>query len=91
MAFVEDMFKGSNIVTGLAIGLGGMILAPVIVPLLGGIARPIAKLAIQGGLSLYEKGRGMVAETGEAISDLVAEARSELRQGAAEQEHFGPP
>ena len=91
MSFVEDVFKGGNIVTGLAIGLGGIILAPLVAPVIIGVVRPVAKVAIRGGLALYEKGRDVAVEAGEAMSDLVAEARSELRRDAEEHDPFGPP
>ncbi|MGA3174018.1 MAG: DUF5132 domain-containing protein [Syntrophorhabdales bacterium] len=77
MSFVEDMFKG-NLGTGLAIGLGTLILGPVIIPVIGGIVKPVAKAAIKGGILLYEAGRKGVSEAGESLSDLVAEARSEI-------------
>jgi capsid protein len=44
--------------------------------------KPLAKAAIKGGISLYEKTKGAIAETGEAIGDIVAEAKAEA---AAEQ------
>ena len=81
MSFVGDVFKGGNIVTGLAIGIGGLILAPVVVPLVVGIVKPLAKVAVQGGVALYKTGRDAIAETGEAVSDIMAEAKSELDHG----------
>ncbi len=62
----------------LAIGLGTVILAPTIISLV----KPLAKAAIKSGVSFYEKTKGAIAETGEAIGDIVAEAKSEV---AAEQ------
>ena len=62
----------------LAIGLGTVILAPTIISLV----KPLAKAAIKSGVSFYEKSKGAIAETGEAIGDIVAEAKSEV---AAEQ------
>ena len=62
----------------LAIGVGVAIVAPTVLP----IAKPLAKAAIKGGVSLYEKTKGAIAETGEAIGDIVAEAKAEV---AAEQ------
>jgi hypothetical protein len=91
MAFFEDIFKGGNVVTGLAIGIGGVILAPMVAPVLVSVVKPAAKAAMRGGLALYEgglalygKGRDATVEAGEALSDLVAEARSELEQEAEE-------
>ena len=62
----------------LAMGLGVAVLAPVVLPLV----KPLAKAAIKSGVSFYEKTQGAIAETGEVIGDLVAEAKSEV---AAEQ------
>jgi len=81
MAFADNIFKGGNIVTALAIGVGSLILAPVVIPAAVGIVKPIARVAVRGGVALYAKGRTMAAEAGEAMSDLVAEAKAELDQG----------
>ena len=77
MSFVEDIFKGGNIVTCLAIGIGGFILAPIVVA----VAKPLAKVAVEGGVALYKVGRDTVAEVGEAVSDVAAEAKAELHKG----------
>jgi hypothetical protein len=77
MAFFEDLFKGSG-ATGLAVGLGAVMLAPSVVPALGRVLRPAAKAVIKGGMVLY---RDTIAEIGEAAGDLVAEARAELEEG----------
>ncbi|MDY7015321.1 MAG: DUF5132 domain-containing protein [Cyanobacteriota bacterium] len=62
----------------IAIGIGAVILVPALVPLV----KPLAKATIKGGVSLYEKTKGAIAETSEALGDLVAEAKAEV---AAEQ------
>jgi len=82
VAFITDVFKGGNIVTGLAIGIGGLILAPVVIPLAVSIVKPIAKVAVRGGAAAYRSGRNAMVEAGEAVSDIVAEAKAELHQGA---------
>jgi hypothetical protein len=74
MALVEDLFKGSA-VTGVAIGVGALLLAPTVLPAVGRVLRPAAKAAIKGGMVFY---RETMAEIGEVASDLFAEARSEL-------------
>jgi Protein of unknown function (DUF5132) len=76
MSLFEDVFKGGNIVTGLAIGVGAGILAPAIMPVL----RPIAKSVIKAGLIAYDQGRVALAELNEQTGDVVAEARSELAE-----------
>ena len=79
MAIFGNGLKG-NIMTGLGIGIGIAVLGPVLIPVVASIAKPLAKAAIKGGVLLYEKGRETVAEAGEVIEDLVAEAKSELAQ-----------
>ena len=79
MAIFNDVLKGGNIVTGLAIGVGFALLAPVVKPLI----RPIAKSAIKAGLAAYDQGRIALAELSEQTSDVVAEARSEMEGEAA--------
>jgi hypothetical protein len=76
MSALEDLFKGGNIVTGLAIGIGAAVVAPAIAPVL----RPIAKSLLKAGLVAYDQGRVAFAELNEQTSDIVAEARSELAE-----------
>lgn len=86
MALFEDMFKGGNIVTGLAIGVGTALLAPVLVPAIGNVLRPAAKAAIKGGIVAYDWAREAAAQVGEAASDMAAEARSEAHSSASRSE-----
>lgn len=76
---IDDLFKG-NIVTALAIGVGGVIFVPIIAR----VAKPVAKMAIKGGLVAYNKGREAVHEAGEVVGDLVAEIKSERHAAADE-------
>lgn len=76
---IEDLFR-NNAVTGIAIAAGAALLAPVVLPLLAGVTRPLARTALKSGIIVYEKTRETVAELGEAFDDLVAEARAELAQ-----------
>ncbi|GAB6144746.1 DUF5132 domain-containing protein [Desulfocicer niacini] len=71
--------------TNLAIGAGIVVLTPIVLPLLGSIAKPIFKAAIKGALVTYEGTRMAIAEAKEAIEDITAEAKAEIAQdGAAE-------
>ena len=76
MAFFEDVLKGGNIVTGLAIGVGAAVLAPMVVPLL----RPIAKSVLKAGLMAYDEGRVTFSELNERVEDLLSEVRTEMEQ-----------
>lgn len=81
---LENGLKG-NVVTGLAIGIGAAVLGPVLIPALANAAKPLVKAAIKGGILLYQKGRESVAEAGEMVEDLVAEAKVELAEGRNDQ------
>lgn len=78
MGLLDNGFRMS---TGLAVGVGVIILAPIITPILASIARPLMKAGIKGGMILLEKGREAIAETAEVVEDLVVEAKAELAGG----------
>ncbi len=79
MGLLNNGLKG-NILTGLAIGIGAAVLAPAVIPVIAGVAKPVVKAAIKGGLVLFEKGKETFAELGEVVEDLVAEAKSEIAE-----------
>jgi hypothetical protein len=72
--------NGLKIGTGLAIGLGVLILAPVIAPAVGAVVRPMAKASIKSAMILFEKARELIAEATESLEDLAAEAQAEIAQ-----------
>ena len=75
MAF-EDIFKGGNIVTGLAVGAGLILAAPLVTPVL----RPLAKTFIKGGILAYRGAAELYASTMNGIGDIAAEAGHEVDQ-----------
>lgn len=79
MSIIEDLLKSES-TKGLAIGIGAAILVPVILPAVAALARPIARAAIKTGIIFYEKGREAIAEMGEVVEDLVAEARADIEE-----------
>ena len=76
MALFDDLFKGGNIVAGLAIGVGAILVAPVVIPAL----RPIAKSIIKMGLIAYDQGRIALADLSEP--SILTEVRTELAEAA---------
>jgi len=70
--------NGFKLGTGVAIGLGAIVLMPVLTPLITAVARPLVKAGIKGGMLLFEKGKEAIAEAVEAMEDIVVEARAEL-------------
>lgn len=69
--------------SGIALGIGAVVLAPVVIPSVAKASKPLAKAMIKGGILAYQKSRTLMAETGEIIEDLVAEVQAEI---ALEQE-----
>lgn len=67
-----------------AVGVAALALTPLLVPVLAGVGRPLARAAVKTGLVLAEKGREVAAEMGEVLDDLAAEARAELARESAE-------
>ncbi len=86
MALVDDLLKGVALeevlaggnLPGVVAGIGALLLAPVVIPVVAGMGKPAAKAMIKEGLRLYEKSKESFAEMGEMLEDLVAEAKSEL-------------
>ena len=58
----------------LAIGVGALVLTPIVIPLL----KPVAKATVKTGVILYQKTKGSLAEAGEVMGDIIAEAKAEV-------------
>jgi len=71
-------FSGISLGTGLLIGAGAVLLAPIVLPVVAGVAKSLFKAGIKGGLIIYEKGKVAIEEAKETIEDLTAEAKAEL-------------
>jgi Protein of unknown function (DUF5132) len=71
---IGDIVIGGNVVTGLAIGVGALIAWPLIGP----VARPLAKSVIKGGLIAYRQAEQLYAGAIEGVGDIVAEAQQEV-------------
>ena len=78
-------FPVSNLNVGtLAAGAGIVLLAPLVVPLVGGILRPVAKNVIKGSLLVYDRTKASVMEAKESVEDWTAEAKAEFKEMSAE-------
>ncbi len=72
---LKDLFKGS--LANILVVAGVALVAPMVLPVIVSMARPIVKGVIKGGMALADKAQELVAETGEQISDIMAEAKAE--------------
>lgn len=71
-----DLLK-NNVVAGVGLAFAAAVLAPVLMPAMGRIGRPLAKSLVRGGMMMYEKGREAIAVAGESVEDIMAEVRAE--------------
>jgi len=78
MGLFDNGFKVS---TGLAIGLGAVILLPVAAPVIAAVTKPLVKAGMKGGMILFQKGKEAIAEASEVLEDMVMEAQAELSKG----------
>lgn len=84
MALKHFMPNLEDLVEDLGVpGIAAIVLLPVLIPVAAGVGKPIAKATIKGGIVLYEKGKGVIAEVGESFEDMVAEAKAELAEAKA--------
>jgi hypothetical protein len=63
-----------------AIGAAVVLLAPIVLPVIAGVLKPVAKGVIKGGLLAYEGAVVALAETKETIEDIAAEAKAEIAE-----------
>jgi hypothetical protein len=81
MALKHFMPNLEDVVEDLGVsGIAAIVLLPVLIPVAAGVGKPIAKATIKGGIVLYKKGKGIIAEVGETFEDMVAEAKAELAE-----------
>ncbi len=75
MALYDDVVK--FVWPNALVVLGVAVLMPVLLPAAGFGLRPLIKGAVKAGLTVKDMVAGFVEETGEQVSDLVAEAKAE--------------
>lgn len=75
--FVEDVG-----LPGVALGVGVLVLAPFFGSALAKVGRPLAKATVKGGLIVYDKGKEVLLEAGEAFGQMLEESRAELEKSA---------
>lgn len=75
MALLEDGLSGST--KSILVILGVALAAPIVLPAVASISRPLAKTLIKGYLTLTDMVKEFSAEAQEQVSDLVAEVKAE--------------
>jgi hypothetical protein len=75
MALFEDLSLGSATSSTL-LGLGLLVAAPLLLPVVGAVVRPLVRLTVQGGGAAYDAAAALVTTAGEELHQLVADARA---------------
>jgi hypothetical protein len=75
MALMDDGLKGA--VPSILVVLGVAVAAPIVLPAVAAVSRPLAKTLIKGYLVLADTIKEFAAEAGEQVGDLVAEVKAE--------------
>ncbi|MGJ3254063.1 MAG: DUF5132 domain-containing protein [Elainellaceae cyanobacterium] len=78
MASDSDFDVGEIRVSEMVEGLAAILTAPVFLPLTAAINQPAVRSAIKEGIAFSERCKEAVAEAGEQIEDLLAEAQAEM-------------
>ncbi len=73
--FDNNGLKGA--VPSILVVLGVAMAAPIVLPAVAAVSRPLAKTLIKGYLVLADSIKEYIAEAGEQLSDLVAECQAE--------------
>lgn len=66
--------------SAVAIGAATVLLAPIVLPIVASVMKPIAKNVIKGGILAYDGVKVALAETKETIEDITAEAKAEIAE-----------
>jgi hypothetical protein len=75
MALMDDGLKGA--VPSILVVLGVAMAAPIVLPAVAAVSRPLAKTLIKGYLVLADTIKEFAAEAGEQVCDLMAEVKAE--------------
>jgi hypothetical protein len=78
------VFGSSLSMSGVALGAGVILLAPVVIPVIGAILKPLTKAVIKGSLLAYQSAKVSIAETKEMVEDIAAEAKAEIAHTSKE-------
>jgi len=65
-----------ELLPGMAVGVAAA-LGPKLLPAVGSLLRPVVKTAVRAGYVAAVTTRGVVAEAGEQMQDMIAEARAD--------------
>ncbi len=81
MALLEEVLNGWG--TPTLFGVGMIFVAPLLIPIVGAVVRPVAKTLVQGSLWVVDSVQALTAEEREESNDLIAEIHVEYHADRA--------
>jgi len=94
---LEALLLGLEPVTALTIGVGALLVAPVVGVIdsmtggnVGEGGRNVAKTGLVWAFEAFDKVQHTVAETSESVQDLIAEAKAEMHESKNGSEDAAP-
>jgi hypothetical protein len=92
MKSVMGIFNsGTKIAVGFGLGVLAAGVVKEILPAFQGLGRPLLKATVKSALILARDGRTRLAEFGETLADVTAEAQTELNKRGAAEVNFQEP
>jgi esterase/lipase len=82
VALFDDGLKGPT--GSILVILGVALAAPIVLPAVASVSRPLAKTLIRGYLTLADTVKEFTAEAQEQVSDLMAEVKAERTAATTE-------
>src|SRR5215470_15328614 len=76
MALWEDLTLGS-VTSTVLVGVGVVVAAPLLLPVVGAVVRPAVRLVVQGGVLAYDATAALVTAVGTELDKIVADVRAQ--------------
>jgi hypothetical protein len=70
---------------GILVGAGAVLLAPLVLPTAAQILRSSTKIGMKTAMLSYDKGKRIISDTTDAVSEITSEAKSEIFGGIKKQ------
>src|SRR5262245_16639342 len=72
MALWEDLTLGA-VTSTVLVGVGVVVAAPLLLPVMGAVVRPAVRLVVQGGVLAYDATATLVTAVGTELDKIVAD------------------
>jgi hypothetical protein len=81
MRFANINLSSGSIGTGLVVGAGVTLLAPIVYPVIGTLFKSVTKGVVKTGMLAYQGSKGLIENSTSAMQRIYAEAKAEMQDG----------